>query len=227
MQNARTWSDILTPVKETHFFKRAYSLSVADRKAGKHIYPAQEKIFNAFLLTSLESTKVVILGQDPYHGPGQAEGMAFSVPNGIPLPPSLQNIFKELDQDLGGYLFQERIKDKKGHLSGWAKQGVLLLNAVLTVEEGKASSHAGRGWEEFTDVVIQKISEKKEGIVFLLWGKYAQNKASLIDTTKHTILTAAHPSPLSAHNGFFGCKHFSKTNEILRKNKQSEIDWGK
>lgn len=219
MSKSQTWTDVLADVKQTDFFKRAYSLSIADRKAGKHIYPAQEKVFNAFTLTPFEKVSVVILGQDPYHGPGQAEGLAFSVPTGVPLPPSLQNIFKELASDLGIPL------SKNGHLAHWAEQGVLLLNAVLTVEEGRASSHAGRGWEQFTDAVMQKLSDEKEGIVFLLWGKYAQQKSSLINSSKHTILTAAHPSPLSAYNGFFGCKHFSKTNAALKKSGKKEIDW--
>lgn len=229
MESKKTWSDLLASVKQTDFFKRAYLFSVADRKAGKRIYPTHDKVFNAFVLTPLDQTKVVILGQDPYHGPGQAEGLAFSVPDGIVVPPSLQNIFKELHneffQDQGNSPFLDRIKNKQGNLESWAKQGVLLLNAVLTVEEGLASSHAGRGWEQFTDAVIKKLSEEKEGLVFMLWGNYAKQKSAFIDQSKHTVLTAAHPSPLSAHNGFFGCGHFLKTNEILKNNGKQEIVW--
>jgi uracil-DNA glycosylase len=177
-------------------------------------------VFNAFKLTPFENVKVVILGQDPYHGPGQAEGLCFSVPSGIPLPPSLQNIYKEIEQDLG-----IKMNVKNGHLAKWCEQGVFLLNAVLTVEKGKPASHAGKGWEIFTDEVIRKISEEKSGVVFLLWGNYAIKKKALIDTSKHFVLNAPHPSPFSAYSGFFGCEHFSKTNEILEKQNQKPIDW--
>jgi uracil-DNA glycosylase len=168
---------------------------------------------------------VVILGQDPYHGEGQAEGLCFSVPRGVKLPPSLQNIFKELASDLQDKKYLENIEKRSGHLAKWGKQGVFLLNSVLTVEEGKPGSHANKGWETFTDEVIKKISEHKTGVVFLLWGNYAIKKKSLIDQRKHFVLTAPHPSPFSAHTGFFGCKHFSKTNEILKKQGKSEVDW--
>jgi uracil-DNA glycosylase len=200
----------------------------SERNAGKKIYPKKEDIFKAFKLTPFEKVKVVILGQDPYHGAGQAEGLCFSVPNGVNPPPSLKNIFKELESDLQN---KENIlengfrKTESGHLGKWAQRGVFLLNTVLTVKDGRPGSHAKRGWEEFTDFVIQKISQEKEHVVFLLWGNYAKSKISLIDKHKHTILTAAHPSPLSAYNGFFGCKHFSKTNEALKKHGQEKINW--
>ena len=176
-------------------------------------------VFNAFELCPFDSVKVVILGQDPYHGVNQAHGLAFSVQDSITIPPSLKNIYKELEKDLGTPI------SKSGNLERWAKQGVLLLNTTLTVESGKAGSHQGWGWETFTDAVIQKISDTKENIVFLLWGKYAQEKGKIIDAGKHLVLTAAHPSPLSAYNGFFGCQHFSKTNIYLRKQNINEIIW--
>ncbi len=183
------------------------------------IYPPDNQIFSAFEMTKPQDVKVVILGQDPYHGAGQAHGLSFSVPRGIKPPPSLVNIFKELNSDLGIK------KPADGNLNRWASQGVLLLNATLTVREGIALSHNNRGWETFTDAIIKKLSENYKNIVFLLWGKRAQDKIRLIDTTKHHILTAAHPSPLSAYNGFFGCKHFSRTNQYLESNNISPIDW--
>jgi uracil-DNA glycosylase len=183
------------------------------------IFPKNNELFNAFNITALENLKVVILGQDPYHGKEQAHGLSFSVPNGVKTPPSLRNIFKELQADLNIPI------SNNGNLSPWAKQGVLLLNATLTVREKEAGSHQKLGWENFTDRIIDKISENKEGIIFLLWGAFAQKKSILIDVKKHHILTAAHPSPFSAYRGFFGCKHFSKTNEILIKNNQQPIDW--
>jgi uracil-DNA glycosylase len=183
------------------------------------IFPKNNELFNAFNITALENLKVVILGQDPYHGKEQAHGLSFSVPNGVKTPPSLRNIFKELQEDLNIPI------SNNGNLSPWGKQGVLLLNAALTVREKEAGSHQKLGWENFTDRIIDKISENKEGIIFLLWGAFAQKKSILIDVKKHHILTAAHPSPFSAYRGFFGCKHFSKTNEILIKNNQQPIDW--
>ena len=183
------------------------------------IFPPPKMVFNAFELCPFDSVKVVILGQDPYHGVNQAHGLAFSVQDSITIPPSLKNIYKELEKDLGTPI------SKSGNLERWAKQGVLLLNTTLTVESGKAGSHQGWGWETFTDAVIQKISDTKENIVFLLWGKYAQEKGKIIDAGKHLVLTAAHPSPLSAYNGFFGCQHFSKTNIYLRKQNINEIIW--
>lgn len=183
------------------------------------IYPPGNRIFSAFDLTPLTAVKVVILGQDPYHGEGQAHGLCFSVPEGIKPPPSLQNIFKELNNDLKIPI------PPSGNLEKWAKQGVLLLNATLTVRAGSPGSHQGLGWETFTDKVIQAISELRAGVVFLLWGKFAQAKTPLIDQSKHFILTAPHPSPFSVHRGFFGCSHFSKTNQILQENSLGMIDW--
>ena len=183
------------------------------------VFPKNEELFNAFNITSLDNLKVVILGQDPYHGKKQAHGLSFSVPNGVKIPPSLRNIFKELQEDLNISV------SNNSNLSPWAKQGVLLLNATLTVREKEAGSHQKIGWENFTDQVIKKISKKKEGVIFLLWGAFAQRKSILIDAKKHYILTAAHPSPFSAYRGFFGCKHFSKTNRILIKNNQQPINW--
>ena len=191
----------------------------SQKKLGKTIYPPGRLIFNALDSTPFEQVKVVILGQDPYHGAGQAHGLCFSVNPGVPLPPSLQNIFKELQSDLG----IER--PSHGCLTHWAEQGVLLLNAVLTVEAGNAASHQGRGWERFTDAVVEKVNALKEHVVFLLWGGYAQRKGSIIDTQRHLVLKAHHPSPLSASRGFFGCRHFSKTNNYLVETGQQPIDW--
>jgi uracil-DNA glycosylase len=183
------------------------------------IYPPGKMIFSAFNMTPLDQVRVVIIGQDPYHGKGQAHGLCFSVPDGIAKPPSLVNIFKELENDLG-------IKTPvHGNLEKWARQGVLLLNATLTVRANKAGSHQNKGWEEFTDAVIQKLSAQRSGLIFLLWGNYAIDKQNIIDPIKHYILKAPHPSPFSANRGFFGCGHFSKTNEILRQLKEPEIDW--
>jgi len=191
------------------------------REEKKHqvIYPPGPKIFSAFNYTPLPSVKAVILGQDPYHGPGQAHGLCFSVPDGVPMPPSLKNIFKELNVDLG------IAPPASGNLEGWARQGVLLLNTTLTVRQSKPASHAGKGWEILTDEVIRTLSKYRAGIVFLLWGKHAQQKIPLIDKSKHFVLTAAHPSPFSAYAGFFGCKHFSKTNELLHNNGLETIKW--
>jgi uracil-DNA glycosylase len=186
----------------------------------KAIYPRPENLFKAFWLTPFSKVKVVILGQDPYHGPKQAHGLCFSVPGGIPVPPSLQNIYKEIEKDL-----DVKIDFKSGSLEGWANQGVFLLNAILTVVAGSPASHRAKGWEEFTDYVIKTISDRKENIVFLLWGNYARGKRYLIDANKHLVLEAPHPSPFSAYSGFFGCRHFSKANEYLRENGQKDIDW--
>jgi len=184
------------------------------------VYPPGPQIFSAFNYTPFDDVKVVLLGQDPYHGPGQAHGLCFSVPNGIPKPPSLINIFKEINSDLGIPIPQS------GNLEKWAKQGVFLLNAILTVRANQAASHHGKGWETFTDAAISALSQQKTGIIFLLWGNYAQEKQKLIDTSKHYILKTVHPSPLSVQRGFFGCKHFSKTNQLLREMGKEEIDWG-
>ena len=191
----------------------------AEKATGKVVYPPGPLIFNAFKQTPFDKLEVVLLGQDPYHNKGQAHGLSFSVPDGVPKPPSLVNIFKELHNDLGIKI------PESGNLEKWARQGVLLLNASLTVRQNEPGSHAKIGWLQFTDSVIRKISDEKEGIVFLLWGKFAQEKQALIDETKHFVLKAAHPSPYSANNGFFGCRHFSMTNELLMKQHKSPIDW--
>lgn len=204
-------------------FNMAYFITLkqflVDEKKQYTIYPPGSKIFAAFNMTPFESVKVVILGQDPYHGKGQAHGLCFSVPPRITPPPSLINIFKEIHDDLG-----IPIPDH-GNLQAWSEQGVLLLNATLTVRANQPGSHQNKGWEIFTDTIIRKLSEEKEGLVFLLWGKFAQAKEYLIDTSKHHTLKAAHPSPYSANAGFFGCRHFSKTNEILKKQGKKEINW--
>lgn len=190
-----------------------------EREAKKRIFPKGSEFFAAFTHTPFEKVKVVILGQDPYHGPGQAHGLCFSVPPGVDVPPSLQNIFKELKTDLGIE------PPKHGCLTKWADQGVLLLNATLSVEAGRAGSHQKKGWEAFTDAVIDRLNRERSGLVFVLWGSYAQKKGELIDTKKHFVLKGPHPSPLSAHRGFFGCRHFSKINEYLKSQGQSPIDW--
>jgi uracil-DNA glycosylase len=189
------------------------------RDAGARIYPAARNIFAAFDATPFDAVKVVILGQDPYHGPGQAHGLCFSVQPGTAIPPSLDNMFKELQRDLG------IPRPGNGCLLPWAQQGVLLLNAVLTVEEGRAGAHAGKGWEGFTDRVVETLAREREGLVFLLWGSYAQKKGAVIDPRRHRVLKAPHPSPLSAHRGFIGCGHFSAANEALARRGQAPIDW--
>lgn len=204
-------------------FEKEYFLNLAEYIKNEYssntIYPAGPLIFNAFNLTPFEIVKVVILGQDPYHGPGQAHGLAFSVQDGVPMPPSLKNIFKELKSDLDLEL------PETGNLSKWAEQGVFLLNSVLTVRKSNPGSHAKKGWETFTDSVIKILSDNKDNLVFLLWGNYAISKENLINKKKHLILKAPHPSPFSADRGFFGCKHFSKTNVYLSKNNISTIKW--
>lgn len=191
----------------------------AEKQAGKVIYPPSGEMFNAFNSTPFAQVKVVILGQDPYHGPGQAHGLSFSVPSGVRIPPSLQNIFKEIERDLG------IPRPNHGNLQAWAEQGVLLLNATLSVEQANAGSHQKRGWEQFTDHAIEALNRDREGLVFLLWGSYAQKKGRLIDTNKHLVLKSVHPSPLSAHRGFLGCGHFSQVNEYLQAKGQAPIDW--
>lgn len=205
-------------------FQKDYMLKLEaflEKEAKEHqIFPPFTDTFNAFSLCPLDKLKVVILGQDPYHGPGQAHGLCFSVQTGIKPPPSLVNIFKELEADIDGFL-----RPSSGDLSSWAKQGVFLLNTCLSVRAHQAGSHFNQGWEVFTDKVIQIINEKKDNVVFLLWGAAARKKASMIDTSKHLVLEAPHPSPLSAHRGFLGCKHFSKANEYLEKNNYEKINW--
>ncbi|HEY6527081.1 MAG TPA: uracil-DNA glycosylase [Cellvibrionaceae bacterium] len=190
-----------------------------EKQQGQVVYPPGPLMFNALNTTPFDAVKVVILGQDPYHGPGQAHGLSFSVPDGVPPPPSLVNMFKEIHADLGLPI------SKNGNLTPWAKQGVLLLNATLSVRAGQAGSHQGRGWEQFTDRIIDLLNRERENLVFLLWGSYAQQKGKLIDTRKHCVLKAPHPSPLSSHRGFFGCKHFSQTNQWLRDKGLPVIDW--
>jgi len=214
-----SWKSVLKNEFSKPYFLEAVTFIKTEKALGKTIYPPGSQIFSAFNSTPFDIVKVVILGQDPYHGKGQAHGLSFSVPEGIKPPPSLVNIFKELSDDIGVPL------PSHGNLSKWAAQGVLLLNACLTVRENDPLSHSKIGWTSFTDSVISKISSVKKNVVFLLWGKFAQEKQVLIDETKHLVLKAAHPSPLSAHNGFFGCRHFSKTNEFLMKNGIDPIDW--
>lgn len=213
-----SWYNLLQDEFEKDYFIQLKSF-LKTEKEKYTIYPPGNKIFSAFNHTPVNKVKVVIIGQDPYHGEGQANGLCFSVSDGIKHPPSLVNIFKELNNDLNIPM------PKSGNLEKWANQGVLLLNAILTVRANQPGSHQKQGWEEFTDTVIKKLSEHKDGLIFLLWGKFAQEKAALIDNTKHFILKAAHPSPFSAYNGFFGCKHFSKTNEILVNRGLKPIDW--
>ena len=214
------WQAALGEQKAQAYFQNLLAFVASERAAGKVIYPPAQDVFSAFKLCELAQVKVFILGQDPYHGPGQAHGLAFSVQDGIKIPPSLRNIFKELEQDIPNFK-----SPKSGNLSAWAKQGVLLLNTVLTVQEGQAHSHKNKGWEVFTDYVIKQVSDHLEGVVFLLWGRPAQSKSHLIDDSKHHILTSVHPSPLSAHRGFFGCRHFSQTNHLLTQAGKQAIDW--
>lgn len=212
------WKELLKKEFETDYFNNIATFLHKEKDAHKIIYPPGNLIFNAFCLTHPNDIKVVILGQDPYHGPNQACGLSFSVPNGVKTPPSLKNIYKEIEQDLSTQI------NKNGNLEDWAKQGVFLLNASLTVEAGKAGSHSNIGWNIFTDNVIKIISSKYSNIVFMLWGNYARTKAQYIDSSKHLILEAAHPSPL-ARGAFFGCKHFSKCNNYLIEHKIKPIDW--
>ncbi len=223
MQNVQpdleeSWKNALMAEFSSTYMSELKAFLLHERSHYK-IYPTGPKIFNAFNLTPLPQVKVVILGQDPYHGPGQAHGLCFSVPEAIPFPPSLLNIFKELRSDLG---FEP---PQSGNLEKWARQGVLLLNATLTVRDGQAGSHQGKGWERFTDAAIRLVSNSQEKVVFILWGNYAQAKAPLIDSTRHLILKGVHPSPLSASRGFFGCKHFSQSNRYLMDNGKEPVDW--
>jgi len=214
-----SWKALLDDEFQQPYFAQIVSHLKTEKQMGKTIYPPGRFIFNAFEQTPFDRVKVVLLGQDPYHGPGQAHGLCFSVPDGVAFPPSLVNIFQELHDDVGVPV------PRSGDLTPWARQGVLLLNAILTVRAGEPASHSKIGWERFTDAVIRRISEQKTGVVFLLWGRFAQSKEALIDTRRHHVLKAAHPSPYSAERGFFGCRHFSRTNAILMQQKQSPIDW--
>lgn len=215
-----TWADSLAAEKQLPYFQQILEYVEQQRANGKIVYPPEQDVFNAFTLTELADVKVVILGQDPYHGPNQAHGLCFSVLPGIKPPPSLANIYKELVTDIDGFTIPEH-----GFLQSWAEQGVLLLNTVLTVEQAKAHSHAKIGWEVFTSRVIDKLNEHCDGVIFILWGSHAQKKGAGIDKTKHHVLVGPHPSPLSAYRGFFGCQHFSKTNHLLEQQGKKPINW--
>jgi uracil-DNA glycosylase len=214
-----SWLAVVGDEFDKLYMKQLKAFLQAEKQAGKVIYPAAANWFNALNTTPFERVEVVILGQDPYHGPGQAHGLCFSVQPGVPAPPSLQNMFKELHDDLGIPI------SPHGYLQHWAEQGVLLLNSVLTVEQAQANAHQGKGWEIFTDTCIAHLNREREGLVFLLWGSYAQKKGQLIDRNRHLVLQAPHPSPLSSYRGFFGCKHFSKTNDYLQRCGKTPIDW--
>lgn len=214
-----SWLAVLEDEFAQPYMQQLRAFLVSEKQAGKRIFPPGDQMFNAFSQTPLSALRVVILGQDPYHGDGQAHGLCFSVPPGVPAPPSLNNIFKELQAELG--------LPVPGHgcLTSWARQGVLLLNSVLSVERSRAASHQGKGWEQFTDRVITVINERCEGVVFMLWGSYAQRKGAMIDTARHCVLKAPHPSPLSAHRGFFGCGHFVQANHYLQERGCAPIEW--
>lgn len=219
IQLQEQWLKHLEPEFEQDYMRELSEFLRTEKVAGKVIYPSGDKIFAAMNTTPLDRVKVVIIGQDPYHGPNQAHGLSFSVPPGVMVPPSLKNIYKELHSDLGCMI------PAHGHLIDWANQGVLLLNAVLTVQQANAGSHQGKGWERFTDQIINVVNQQCENVVFLLWGAYAQKKGQVIDRSRHLVLHAPHPSPLSAHRGFLGCKHFSQANEYLTANGKTPIDW--
>lgn len=218
VQIEESWKQILSAEFEKDYFRQLTDF-VRNEYRSTTVYPPGKLIFNAFNLCPFEQVKVVIIGQDPYHGPGQAHGLCFSVNDNVPFPPSLRNIFKEIQDDLGKPI------PESGNLTRWAKQGVLLLNATLTVRAHQAGSHQRRGWEEFTDAAIQALAEQREHLVFILWGAYAQKKGAFIDRSRHLVLTSVHPSPLSAHNGFFGNRHFSRANEYLQQHGQTPIEW--
>ncbi|KGY13658.1 uracil-DNA glycosylase [Vibrio tubiashii] len=220
MNSSLTWQEIIDAEKQQPYFQKIQFFVDQERAAGKEIYPPAEDVFNAFNVTEFGDVKVVIIGQDPYHGPNQAHGLCFSVLPGVKTPPSLVNMYKELAQDIEGFEIPQH-----GYLQSWAEQGVLLLNTVLTVEQGKAHSHAKTGWETFTDRVIEALNQHHSDVVFLLWGAHAQKKGRFIDRDKHYVLAAPHPSPLSAHRGFFGCRHFSQTNAILQQLGKQPIEW--
>jgi len=214
-----SWLSQLSNELKKDYMQSLFAFIDAERKSGKTIYPAENQVFAALNMTALETVKVVILGQDPYHGPNQAHGLSFSVPQGEKVPPSLRNIYKELSGDLGLRV------PTHGFLKSWAEQGVLLLNSVLTVRQAEAGSHQGKGWETFTDAIIDSVNREQSGVVFMLWGAYAQKKGSVIDTERHLVLKASHPSPLSAHRGFLGCQHFSRANTYLKALDCTPINW--
>ena len=220
MDSKLTWHALLGEEKHKAYFTEMMAFIKDQRSQAKIIYPPDSQVFNAFSCTEFDQIKVVILGQDPYHGPHQSHGLSFSVPIGVKIPPSLRNIYKALSHD-----FADFVVPQHGCLQGWADQGVFLLNTVLTVEQGKAHSHAKIGWETFTDKVIETISDYSDGVIFLLWGSHAQRKAALIDLQKHHVLNAVHPSPLSAYRGFFECAHFVQTNKILLESERTPINW--
>ena len=214
-----SWREALAGEFASPYMRQLKAFLVAQKQEGKRIFPKGSEYFRALDLTPLADVRVVILGQDPYHGLGQAHGLCFSVRPGVRIPPSLVNIYKEMQSDLG------IPPARHGFLEHWARQGVLLLNSVLTVEEAQAASHQGKGWERFTDAVIRKVNDEGDAVVFMLWGSYAQRKAAFVDASRHLVLKAPHPSPLSAHNGFFGCGHFSKANAFLQARGRASIDW--
>ena len=222
--NNSQWSQVLAQSFKSDSFQALSVFLREEREAGKVIFPSEKYIFNALELTPLANVKVVILGQDPYHGVGQSHGLSFSVQDGVAIPPSLRNIYKEIAQDV---YEGKKIAPSSGCLTHWAEQGVLLLNAVLTVEEAMPNSHKDKGWEDFTDSVIQAINEKSHGVIFLLWGACAKKKAKFVDISKHTVLQSSHPSPLSAYRGFLGSGHFSRANELLLEQNKTMIDWFK
>lgn len=219
VQLEASWKTLLADEFEKPYMTHLREFLRAEIKAGKTIYPKGSEYFQALNSTPFDDVSVVILGQDPYHGPGQAHGLCFSVKPGVPVPPSLQNIYKELESDLG------IPRPNHGYLQSWADQGVLLLNNVLTVEQGKAGSHHGKGWEKFTDAIVDHLNRERQNLVFLLWGSPAQKKGAAVDPKKHLVLKAPHPSPLSAHRGFLGCRHFSQANAYLKKHHRPLIDW--
>lgn len=216
----QTWHEAIGSEKSESYFQHIIETVKKERGMGRIIYPPAEDVFNAFKATEFGNVKVVILGQDPYHGAGQAHGLAFSVREGVAVPPSLANIYKELADDIKGFRIPQH-----GYLQYWAEQGVLLLNTVLTVRAGQAHSHATLGWERFTDEVVNQINQNREHVVFMLWGSHAQKKGAFIDRSRHLVLSAPHPSPLSAYRGFFGCKHFSRANAYLQEKGITPIDW--
>jgi uracil-DNA glycosylase len=215
----QSWLEAVGDELETPRMQELRAFLLDEVRAGRGFYPPADRVFAALELTPLPEVRVVVLGQDPYHGRGQAMGLCFSVPGGVPHPPSLRNVFQELSDDVGA------TPPASGDLSPWARRGVLLLNAVLTVSPGKPASHAGHGWEQFTDRVITELAARRDGVVFLLWGRYAQQKGAVIDTARHHVLTAAHPSPYSAASGFFGCRHFSRANALLEADGGAPVDW--
>jgi uracil-DNA glycosylase len=220
MDQTTSWQAFLAAEKDEPYYQELQHFVATERAAGKVIYPSQDEVFTAFDLTPLDKVRVVLLGQDPYHGPGQAQGLCFSVKPGVKPPPSLANIYKELATDMAGFSIPDH-----GNLRHWAEQGVLLLNTVLTVEQGKAHSHAKSGWETFTTKALQRLNGRGEAIIFVFWGSHAIKKGKVITAARHTVLTGPHPSPLSAYRGFFGCGHFSTINRLLQERGQVPIDW--